>query len=68
MLKQRYFIPLYLIVSKFSPTRFGSKKSFLPLSQVPSPTFRVFEEYVLLPGAASCGEGDIVVTQADSAQ
>jgi hypothetical protein len=52
--------PLYLIVAKFSPTRFGKIKSSLELSHVPSPTCRVFEEYEVLPGGASCGAGDIV--------
>lgn len=51
--------PLYRIVAKLSPTRFGSKKVFLSVSHVPSPTYNVFEEYVLLPAGGSCGEGDI---------
>ena len=51
--------PLYLIVAKFRPTRFGNRKSSLELSHVPSPTCNVFDEYVLLPGGASCGAGDI---------
>ena len=42
-------VPLYRIVSKFSPTRLGSKKSLRFESQVPSPTYNVFEEYVLEP-------------------
>lgn len=40
---------MYCIVSKFSPTRFGSRKVFRDESHVPSPTVRVFEEYVELP-------------------
>ena len=34
---------------------------FLEESHVPSPTDIVPEEYELLPGGASCGEGDILV-------
>lgn len=45
--------PLYRIVSKFTPMRLGSKNVSRSLSHVPSPTCSVFEEYVLLPGAAS---------------
>ena len=37
-------IPLYRIVAKFNPTRFGSRKVFLVESHVPSPTVIVFEE------------------------
>ena len=37
-------IPLYCIVSKFSPTRFGSKNEFFVKSHVPSPTVMVLEE------------------------
>lgn len=48
------------MVSKFKPWRLGSKKVFRCESQVPSPTNIVGEVYVLLPGGASCGEGDIV--------
>jgi hypothetical protein len=51
---------LYLIVAKFNPTRFGRRKVFFSVSHVPSPTCKVFEEYELLPGGASCGEGDII--------
>ena len=47
------------MVAKFSPTRFGKRKSSRPLSQVPSPTCKVLDEYELLPGGASCGEGDM---------
>lgn len=46
-------LPLYLIVAKFKPTKFGSKNVSLPASQVPSPTCSVSELYVLLPGGAS---------------
>jgi hypothetical protein len=53
------FSPLYLIVAKFRPTRFGRRKSSLELSHVPSPTCKVLDEYELLPGGASCGAGDI---------
>lgn len=37
-------IPLYRIVAKFNPTRFGSKKVFFVASHVPSPTVIEFEE------------------------
>lgn len=37
-------VPLYRIVSKFKPTRFGSRKSFRWESHVPSPTYIVLEE------------------------
>ena len=37
---------------------------FLDVSHVPSPTDIVSELYVLLPGGASCAEGDI--TKADT--
>jgi len=53
-------VPLYLIVAKFKPWRLGSRKVFRCESQVPSPTNIVGEVYVLLPGGASCGEGDMV--------
>lgn len=46
-------VPLYCMVAKFRPTRFGNKKSFLSESQVPSPTYMVLEEYVLLPAGLS---------------
>jgi hypothetical protein len=59
-------VPLYLMVAKFSPTRFGRRKVFFPVSHVPSPTCNVLEEYELLPGGASCGEGDMMVVD-DSA-
>ncbi len=36
-------LPLYCIVSKLRPTRFGSRKVFLVKSHVPSPTVMVFE-------------------------
>ena len=48
------------MVSKFKPTRLGSKYVFLEESHVPSPTYIVSDEYMLLPGGASCGDGDIV--------
>jgi hypothetical protein len=54
--------PLYLIVSKFNPTRFGSKKSLRLASHVPSPTYMVFELYVLLPGGERLSCGAIAVT------
>lgn len=37
-------IPLYRIVAKFNPTRFGSRNVFLVESHVPSPTVIEFEE------------------------
>ena len=49
------------MVSKLRPTKFGSKKSSLVESQVPSPTCSVFELYVLLPGGARSGEGDMML-------
>jgi hypothetical protein len=52
-------VPLYLIVAKFNPTRFGRRKVFFSVSHVPSPTNKVLEEYELLPGGANCGEGDM---------
>jgi len=54
------YIPLYRMVSKLSPTRLGSRKVFLDVSQVPSPTVIVSEEYELLPAGVSCGDGDMV--------
>jgi hypothetical protein len=56
-----HHLPLYLIVAKFKPTRFGRRKVFFPVSHVPSPTCNVLEEYELLPGGASCGEGDMMI-------
>jgi hypothetical protein len=58
------FLPLYLIVAKFNPTKFGRRKVFFSVSHVPSPTCSVFEEYELLPGGASCGDGDMAVLDA----
>ena len=55
--------PLYLIVSKFKPTRFGSRKSLRLASHVPSPTYMVFELYVLLPGGERLSCGAIVSPQ-----
>lgn len=52
--------PLYRIVSKFSPIRLGNKKVSRPVSQVPSPTCSVFDEYVLPPAAVK-SESDILV-------
>jgi hypothetical protein len=49
------------MVAKFNPTRFGRRKVFFPVSHVPSPTCNVLEEYELLPGGASCGEGDMMI-------
>ena len=37
-------IPLYRIVAKFNPTRFGNRNVFLVESHVPSPTVIEFEE------------------------
>jgi len=54
-------LPLYLIVAKFNPTKLGSRKLSLPASHVPSPTCIVAELYELLPGGASCGEGDMML-------
>ena len=53
-------IPLYRMVSKFSPTKFGSKNVLVELSHVPSPTVMVSELYELLPAGASCGDGDML--------
>ena len=50
-------LPLYRMVSKFSPTRFGSKNVFRCESQVPSPTYMLLDEYELLPGCDSCAAG-----------
>ena len=47
-------------MSKLNPTKFGSRKVFRCVSHVPSPTNIVFEEYVLLPAGASCGDGDMI--------
>lgn len=44
-------LPLYCIVAKFSPCKFGNKKVFLSAIHVPSPTSMVLESYVELPGA-----------------
>ncbi len=55
-------IPLYLIVSKFNPTRFGSRKSFRVASHVPSPTFMVLDEYVLLPAGERLSWGAMSTT------
>lgn len=52
--------PLYRIVSKFSPIRLGKRNVFRWESHVPSPTCKVLDEYVLLPGGANSGEGDMV--------
>lgn len=52
-------LPLYLMVAKLSPTKFGSKNVFLVVSQVPSPTVIVLEVYVLLPAGAMPGGDDI---------
>lgn len=52
-------LPLYRIVAKFNPTRFGNRKLLRWVSHVPSPTYIVLESYVLLPGGAKSGEGDI---------
>ena len=41
--------PLYCIVAKFKPCRFGSRNVFRDESQVPSPTLMVLELYELLP-------------------
>ena len=37
-------IPLYRIVAKFNPTRFGSRNVFFVVSHVPSPTVIELEE------------------------
>lgn len=50
-------IPLYLIVSKFNPIKLGSRKSFRDASHVPSPTYMVFDEYVLLPAGERLSRG-----------
>ena len=63
--------PLYCVVARLNPTRFGSRNVLREVSQVPSPTWRVSEAYELLPGVAiegcamrplvrvpSCGEAD----------
>lgn len=43
---------MYRIVSKLTPIKLGSRKVSRPESQVPSPTCRVLDAYVLLPAAA----------------
>lgn len=53
-------IPLYLIVSKFNPIRLGRRNVLRDESHVPSPTYIVSDEYVLLPAGDSWGEGDMV--------
>jgi hypothetical protein len=48
------------MVSKFNPIRLGRRKVFLVESHVPSPTVKVLELYVLLPGGERVsGEGAI---------
>ena len=37
---------------------------FRSVSHVPSPTDIVFDEYELLPGGASCGDGDMTKDRA----
>lgn len=49
--------PLYCMVSKGKPMRFGSKKSFLVKSHVPSPTTKLSDEYDTAPGADSASVG-----------
>ena len=48
------------MVSKLSPIRFGRRKVSRPVSHVPSPTCKVFEAYVLLPGAVRSELDDIL--------
>lgn len=48
------------MVAKFNPIRLGKRKVSRELSQVPSPTCNVSDEYVLLPGAVSPLFDDIV--------
>lgn len=50
-------LPLYRIVSKLTPTKFGSRKVFLVKSHVPSPTTIVSEEYELDPGGDKVSAG-----------
>lgn len=53
--------PLYRIVSKFTPIRLGSRKVSRCESHVPSPTWSVFDEYVLLPGGVRPGPDILMV-------
>ena len=53
-------LPLYCIVLKLRPCKLGNRNVFRCESHVPSPTYIVGELYVLLPGGASCGEGDMM--------
>lgn len=54
-------LPLYRIVSKFTPIKLGSRNVSLVKSHVPSPTWSVFDAYELLPGEASVS-GILVVS------
>jgi len=58
--------PLYRIISKLNPTRFGSRNVFLVKSHVPSPTTMVFESYVATPGGdmSSSGVGAMMAATA----
>lgn len=49
------------MVSKLSPIRFGSRNVSRPVSHVPSPTCKVFEAYVLLPGGVRSELDDIIL-------
>lgn len=57
IVENRLPMPLYRIVSKGKPMRFGSKKSFLVKSHVPSPTTKLSDEYETAPGADSASVG-----------
>lgn len=51
---------MYCIVSKFNPTRLGSRNVFLVKSHVPSPTTMVLDEYEADPGGESESAGAMV--------
>jgi hypothetical protein len=46
----------------------GNKKSFFVASQVPSPTYKVFDEYVLLPAGDRLSVGAITAAPLGGAQ
>jgi hypothetical protein len=48
--RKRFPMPLYCIVAKLRPWRFGKRKEFRSVSQVPSPTNMVSLEYDAVPG------------------
>ena len=52
-----FHIPLYCMVSKFTPIKLGRRNVFLVKSQVPSPTVRVSDEYELDPAGDKLSAG-----------